>query len=235
MILSPEPYQIQIPVRVTDCKIDFLLLWNNVSSRQQLAANWVAVSAAPAGECAGGVLWVCWVRCECEMCAALTRLGALGLVVRLGAGVALLHLQQQAARERACGVRGQARGPARGPASEGPGRAPPLFCGGHFLVSEWPSQRSLAPTPTFSETLSSFNECVRSLCVRNLSIIERHSLAASCHVRAHCALSPSSHARSYSPRAAGKRSKNILNLNNISAYRSHATAADRLPRAPDYY
>lgn len=47
--------------------------------------------------------------------------------------------------------------------------------GGHFLVSAWPSRR-LAATPTFSETFSSFNECVRSLCVKNLSIIEPKEL-----------------------------------------------------------
>lgn len=55
----------------------------------------------------------------------------------------------------------------------------PLLCsrerGGHFLVAVWPSRRKAGwavPTPTFSETFSSFNECVRSLWVRNLSIIE---------------------------------------------------------------
>lgn len=60
-------------------------------------------------------------------------------------------------------------------ASVGCGRVP-LLCsrGGHFLAAVTFGSRSrLAATPTFSETLSSFNECVRSLWVRNLSIIER--------------------------------------------------------------
>lgn len=37
------------------------------------------------------------------------------------------------------------------------------------------------PTPTFSETFSSFNECVRSLCVRNLSILSRGSSRVHTH------------------------------------------------------
>lgn len=111
--------------------------------------------------------------------ASLTGVGALRLVVRLGAGVPLLHLQAKHSSERVA----VAPPPARLALSLGDGtRATvskpivPLLCSREAAIFWWRCDLrragSIASTPTFSETFSSFNECVRSLCVKNLSIIE---------------------------------------------------------------
>ncbi|CAH2242136.1 jg22829 [Pararge aegeria aegeria] len=150
---------------------------------------------------------------------ALTGVGAVGLVVRLGAGVPLLHLQQKRSlRHRPVAAhRHREPGSARG-ASE---PLVPLLCSRERAAIFWwrcdlrgaePARRA---TPTFSETFSSFSECVRSLCVRNLSIIEPRPAPspALTHSRSRTAQP----ARIRTRHAYGERSQHILDLNNISA------------------
>lgn len=252
MTLSPERYQIQIPIHVTDYKIDFQLFWRNVSAGSGSAFNWVLfrenVRASPAGECRCHECRCqqCQCQqCQCQQCrwcgeqwtvrvwtVSLTGLDALGLVVGLGAGVALLHLQQQAVRWVL-----RAPGPSAGRGSRPVGsfvlRRP--FSGSGMTFA------ALGRADTHLLGNALLIQRMRSQLVSQE--LEHYwaslALASSLAVRAHCALVslfPEPHrTRSYSPHAYGKRSKNILNLNNISAHRSHATAPDRLPRTPDYY
>lgn len=51
MILSPEQCYKQIPIRVTDCKIDFQLFWSNVSAGSYWVFFQVKMWVSPAGEC----------------------------------------------------------------------------------------------------------------------------------------------------------------------------------------
>lgn len=89
----------------------------------------------------------------------------------------------------------------------------PLLCSREAAIFWWRCDlrlagsvaAELAATPTFPETFSSFNECVRSLCVRNLSIIERRLDRSSSSAHRSPALAPSQPPGSGSGSALGAR------------------------------